>query len=70
MIVRTWESVLAGAGVVESVTVTVKVELPAAVGVPEMIPAEESAKPVGNALPDERIQVKGPVLPKAVRAAL
>ncbi len=37
------------AGWVESVTVTVKLAVCAAVGVPEMVPAEVSTRPAGNA---------------------
>jgi hypothetical protein len=39
------------AGLAESVTCTVKVEEPAVVGVPEMTPADDRAKPEGR-LPD------------------
>ena len=37
-----------GAGIVESLSWTVKVKLPAAVGVPERMPAEESVTPAGS----------------------
>jgi hypothetical protein len=36
-------------GVVESVTLAVKLKEPEAVGVPEMVPAEESVRPAGKA---------------------
>jgi len=38
-----------GVGVVESVTFTVKLKEPEAVGVPEMVPVEESDRPAGKA---------------------
>ena len=37
------------AGVVESVAFTVKLNEPEAVGVPEMVPAEDSVRPAGKA---------------------
>ncbi len=43
----------------ESVTRTVKVEDPAAEGVPEIAPAEESDKPAGNA-PEASDHIYGP----------
>jgi hypothetical protein len=45
-----------GAGVVESVTSTVKVVVPAVVGVPLMLPAEESVSPVGREAPLARVK--------------
>ena len=36
-------------GVVESVALAVKLKEPEAVGVPEMVPAEDSVRPAGNA---------------------
>jgi ABC-type Fe3+-hydroxamate transport system substrate-binding protein len=48
---------LAGVGVSESVTVTVKFEVPVVpLGVPEITPALLKLKPVGK-LPDVRLQV-------------
>lgn len=52
-----------------SVTCTVKEVVPATVGVPEMAPAEVSARPEGNA-PDATVQVYGAVPPMAARLAL
>lgn len=43
-------------GVVESVTVTVKLNVPAAVGIPEIEPAALKVKPVGR-LPEVTAQV-------------
>jgi hypothetical protein len=36
------------AGELESVTLTVKLEVPVAVGVPEIVPALESVRPAGR----------------------
>jgi hypothetical protein len=47
-----WES----AGVLESVTSTEKVVLPAVVGVPLIEPADESVNPVGNDVPFARVK--------------
>jgi hypothetical protein len=44
------------AGEPESVTLTVKLEDPDAVGVPEIVPPAESVKPAGNE-PEEMLQV-------------
>ncbi len=49
----------------ESVTLTVKVELPGAVGVPEMTPAALSANP-GGSEPLEMLQFSGATPPLAV----
>jgi hypothetical protein len=38
-----------------SVTVTVKLYVPAAVGVPESVPADESERPVGKPEPTEKV---------------
>lgn len=46
-----------GAGVVESVTFTVKAVLPAVVGVPLMPPAEESDNPAGRPVPLAKVKV-------------
>ena len=48
------------AGVEESVTVTVKLEVPAAVGVPEITPAPLNVRPAGS-VPDVTAQVYGAV---------
>jgi hypothetical protein len=55
-------------GVAESVTVTVKLNVPKAVGVPERIPAGLRLKPVGSA-PDVMAQMKGAVPFEAVSVA-
>jgi hypothetical protein len=44
-------------GVVESITSTVKLVLPAAVGVPLIAPAEERVNPAGKELPLARLNV-------------
>lgn len=49
-------------GVVESVTFAVKVNEPDAVGVPEIVPPEESVKPPGKA-PELMLQLYGVVPP-------
>ena len=49
------------------VTVTVKAEVPAAVGVPATTPPEESVRPTGNA-PDVTAQAYGGVPQQAARA--
>jgi hypothetical protein len=51
-------------GVVESVTFTVKVEEPAVVGVPEIVPVVESVKPAGKD-PELMLQEYGAVPPVA-----
>jgi hypothetical protein len=56
-------------GVLESVTVTVKSALPAAVGVPEITPELLSVSPAGSA-PAVSVQVKGVTPPLAVRVSL
>jgi hypothetical protein len=48
-----WES---GVGVVESTTSTVKAVLPALVGVPLIVPEEESVKPAGREVPFARLK--------------
>ena len=55
-------------GVVESVTLTVKVEVPLPVGVPEKTPEELRLRPMGSA-PELRDQVYGVVPPVAAREA-
>ena len=52
-----------------SVTFTVKLDVPMAVGVPLRTPAEESAMPAGR-VPAETENVKGAVPPDAAMAAL
>jgi hypothetical protein len=51
-------------GVVESVTLTVKVEDPAVVGVPEIVPLVERLKPAGKD-PELMLQEYGAVPPVA-----
>jgi hypothetical protein len=51
-------------GVVETVAITVKLNEPAVVGVPEIVPAVDSASPPGNA-PELRLHVYGVVPPLA-----
>jgi hypothetical protein len=58
-----------GVGVLESVTVTVKAAVPAAVGVPEIVPELLGVSPAGSA-PAVSVQVKGVTPPIAVRAWL
>jgi hypothetical protein len=53
-------------GVVESVTLAVNENEPDAVGVPEIVPAEESVKPAGRA-PALTLQLYGVVPPLAAR---
>jgi hypothetical protein len=52
-----------------SVTFTVKVEVPSAVGVPEIAP-EASDRPAGSDDPEARLQVSVPVPPVAASVAL
>ena len=51
-------------GVVASVTFTVKLKEPEAVGVPEIVPPDESVRPAGKA-PALRLQLYGVVPPAA-----
>jgi hypothetical protein len=51
---------------VESVTLTVVLKEPEAVGVPEMVPAADRVKPAGRA-PELMLQVYGVVPPLAAR---
>jgi hypothetical protein len=51
------ESELVAVFEAESVTLTVKVAVPAAVGLPEMMPPVERLKPAGSAEPDATVQV-------------
>ena len=53
-----------GFGVVESVTLAVKLKEPDAVGVPEIAPAEDSVRPPGSA-PELMLQLYGVVPPLA-----
>jgi hypothetical protein len=46
-----------GVGVLESVTFTVKDVLPAVVGVPVMLPAEERVNPAGREVPLPKVKV-------------
>jgi hypothetical protein len=54
--------------VVESVAFAVKLKEPEAVGVPEMVPAEESVRPAGNE-PELIPQVYGATPPVACKVA-
>jgi hypothetical protein len=47
---------VSGVGVVESVTSTVKVVLPAVVGVPLRLPADERVNPAGREVPLLRVK--------------
>ena len=62
-----FESVV-GVGVVESCTCIVKLDVPAVVGVPEIV-APDKFKPAGK-LPAIRLQVYGRTPPVAVKVAL
>jgi hypothetical protein len=53
-----------GFGVVESVTFAAKLKEPDTVGVPEIVPAEDSVRPPGNA-PESMLQLYGVVPPLA-----
>ena len=64
---RAWLAVCGG--VPESVAVTVKVLVPAAVGVPEMAPELLKFSPAGK-LPLLTLQLMAPVPPEAVSVAL
>ena len=55
------------AGVPESVTLTVKLDVPALVGVPVIWPLEESVRPAGR-LPAATLQLYGAVPPIALSA--
>jgi hypothetical protein len=63
VMVSDWVAVFA-VGVVESVTFTVKVEEPAVVGVPEIVPPVERVKPAGK-VPELILQEYGVVPPVA-----
>jgi hypothetical protein len=52
-----------------SVTLTVKVVAPLAVGVPEMAPVLLMERPAGSDEPDARLQVSVPTPPVAARLA-
>jgi hypothetical protein len=58
-----------GVGALESVTFTVKVVVPAVVGVPLMVPAEERANPAGREVPFPRRKVKGATPTPAINVA-
>ncbi len=64
MTVNVWVAVAP----VESVTLTVNVNVPASVGVPLMIPVEDKARP-GGSDPDTTDQVLGGVPPNALTSA-
>lgn len=51
-----------GVGELESVTLSVKTKEPEPDGVPEIVPPDDSVKPVGN-VPDTSVQVTGPCPP-------
>jgi hypothetical protein len=51
-------------GELESTTLSVKLNVPAAVGVPEMVPPEDSVRPAGRA-PELMLQLYGVVPPLA-----
>jgi hypothetical protein len=69
LIVRVSCSVtLTGVGA-ESVTFTVKVAAPAAVGIPEIFP-DANVSPEGNEEPEARLQESVPVPPAALSVAL
>ena len=53
-------------GLLESVTCTVKLVVPVALGVPEIVPLEEIVRPAGKVDPDAKLQVYGEVPPPAV----
>jgi hypothetical protein len=57
------------AGVSESVTVSEKLNVPAVVGLPEIVPEELRVKPAGRLEPVARAQVYGAVPPDALKAA-
>ena len=54
----------------ESVTFTVKVEVPGVVGVPEIAPELLKERPAGSDEPDARLQVSVPAPPLACKVAL
>lgn len=54
----------------ESVTLTVKVAVAAAVGVPEIVPVPLKERPAGNDEPEARLQVSVPAPPLACKLAL
>jgi hypothetical protein len=62
---KDWVAVCA-AGVVESVTFTVKPNVPEEVGVPEIVPLEVKVRPAGNA-PALMLQLYGVVPPLAAK---
>ncbi len=55
------------AGVAESVTMTVKFDVPDTRGVPEIAPAELKVRLAGRVLPAANVQVYGGVPPVAAR---
>jgi hypothetical protein len=56
-------------GVVESVTLAVKLKEPAVVGVPEIVPVAESVRPAGKA-PEVMLQLYGVVPPLAAKVVV
>jgi hypothetical protein len=58
-----------GVGVLESTTWTEKAVLPALVGVPLIVPAEERVSPAGNEVLFARLKVYGVTPPAAVNVA-
>ena len=56
---------VSGVGVVESLSWTAKVKLPAAVGVPARMPAEDNVTPEGSE-PEVSDQLNGPVPPDSL----
>jgi hypothetical protein len=59
-----------GVGAVESVTLTVKLNVPAVVGVPEIVPlAAASVRPAGN-VPELMLQLYGVVPPLAANVVV
>jgi hypothetical protein len=61
--------VFVNCGELESEAVIANVEVPVAVGVPEITPALDSVRPAGK-LPDEMVHAYGCVPPVAVNATL
>jgi hypothetical protein len=60
--------VVCAVGVVESVTFAVKLNVPAAIGVPEIVPVPDSVTPAGSA-PEAMLQLYGVVPPVATSVA-
>ena len=62
-----WACVAVRVGCVESTTVTVKLKVPAAVGVPVIAPVEGASVRPGGRVPPETDQVNGGVPPSTVK---